>query len=294
MDRLAATDLKLPDGRTLELLVAGSKGMPLVFHNGTPCGAAPFTPLIEAAAARGLRTIIYSRPGYAGSTAKPGRSVADAAADVAHILATLGATKFLTVGWSGGGPHALACAALLPDRCVAAATVGSVAPYNVEGLDWLAGMGPGNIKEYTAAARGEAALTALLEVAAPKSANVQGSEVAAALGGLVSDVDKASLTGEFAEFVAATFRAGVSKGIAGWRDDDLAFVRSWGFNLARVRSPITIWQGDQDRAVPYAHGVWLANHIPGASAHLESGEGHFSLAVGSLNRIVDDLLDIAA
>lgn len=289
---MISTRHKLPDGRTLEVLVAGSSGMPLVFHNGTPCGAVPFPPLIEAAAARGLRTVIYSRPGYAGSTAKPGRSFADAAADVAHILATLGSTKFLTLGWSGGGPHALACAALLPDRCVAAATVGSVAPYDAEGLDWLAGMSPGNIKEYTAAALGEAALTALLEVAAAQSANVQGSEVAVALGGLVSDVDKASLTGEFAEFVAATFRAGVSKGIAGWRDDDLAFVRNWGFNLARVRSPITIWQGDQDRAVPYAHGVWLANHIPGARAHLESGEGHFSLAGGSLNRILDDLLDI--
>jgi len=268
--------------------------MPLVFHYGTPCGAVPYTPLFEAASRRGLQTVVYSRPGYAGSTAKPGRSVADAAADVAHILDALDASKFATVGWSGGGPHALACAALLPDRCVAAATIASVAPYNVEELDWLAGMGPENIEEFSAAARGETALTAYLEAAAVPLANVQGSDVAAALGGLVSDIDKAALTGDFAEFAAATFRAGVSKGIAGWRDDDLAFVRNWGFNLAAVRSPIDVWHGGQDRLVGYAHGVWLAKHIPGARAHLGPSEGHLSLlAVGNLSRIVDDLLEIS-
>jgi pimeloyl-ACP methyl ester carboxylesterase len=110
----------------------------------------------------------------------------------------------------------------------------------------------------------------------------------------VSDVDKAALTDEYAEFTAATLRASVSKGIAGWRDDDLAFVRNWGFNLARVRRPIAVWQGGQDRMVPYAHGVWLANHIPMVRAHLETDEGHLSLAVGSLNRILDDPLNIAA
>jgi len=293
MDGLKRMELELQDGRTLEVLVAGSSGMPLVFHYGTPCAAVPYTPLFEAASTRGLQTVVYSRPGYAGSTAKPGRSVAEAAADVVHILDTLDASMFATVGWSGGGPHALACAALLPDRCVAAATIASVAPYNVEGLDWLAGMGPENIEEYSAAARGEAVLTPYLEAAAVPLANVQGPDVAAALGSLVSDVDKAALTGEFAEFTAAMLRAGVSKGIAGWRDDDLAFVRNWGFNLTAVRPPIAVWHGGNDRMVPYAHGVWLANHIPGARVHLESSEGHLSLAVGSLNRILDDLLEIS-
>jgi pimeloyl-ACP methyl ester carboxylesterase len=287
-------NLELPDGRTLEVLVGGSSGRLLIFHYGTPSGAVPFTPLFEAARARGLRIVVYSRPGYASSTAKPGRSVADVAADVTSILAALGANEFLTVGWSGGGPHALACATLLANRCVAAATIASVAPYNADELDWLAGMGPENIEEFGAAAQGESALTSFLEAAAVTLANVQGRDVAAALGGLASDVDKAALTDDFAEFTAATFRAGVSRGIAGWRDDDLAFVRDWGFNLASVRRPIAVWQGGQDRMVPYAHGVWLADHIPGAHAHLEAEEGHLSLAVGSLNRILDDLLDIAA
>ena len=210
------------------------------------------------------------------------------------ILDAIGADRFVTMGWSGGGPHALACAALLPERCAAAASLAGVAPYPAEGLDWLAGMGNENIEEFSAAIAGEAALTAALEKMAPDLKAIRGADVAAALGGLVSDVDKRALTGEFADKLAASFRRAVSNGIDGWRDDDLAFTRNWGFDLATIACPVAVWQGGEDRMVPFSHGQWLAAHIPTARAHLYPDEGHLSLAVASLDRIVADLAELSS
>ena len=277
------------DGAALEVLSDESDNEPLVFHWGTPCAAVWFDPLVSAASRAGLRLVTYSRPGYAGSTSRPGRSVADAAADVTAILDALGASTFVTMGWSGGGPHALACAALLPDRCAAATSLAGVAPYPADGLDWLAGMGQENIEEFSAAIEGESALSPALQTMAKDLHAIRGADVAAALGGLVSDVDKRALTGEFAGAVAASFRGAVSTGIEGWRDDDLAFTRDWGFDLATIRCPVAVWQGGQDRMVPFSHGQWLATHIPTARVHLFPDEGHLSLAVASLDRIVADL-----
>jgi pimeloyl-ACP methyl ester carboxylesterase len=284
----------LPDGRRLEVVVAGPEhGMPLVFHYGTPSSAVPYPPMVDAAAARGLRSVIYSRPGYGDSTERPGRTVAAAAVDTAAILDHLDAGEFVTVGWSGGGPHALACAALLPGRCLAAASIAGVAPYGAAGLDWTAGMGAENVEEFHQAAAGVQALTAYLETYAAGLATIEGRQVAAALETLISDVDRRQLTGEFADFVAATFRGAVANGIAGWRDDDLAFLTGWGFPLADCRQ-VAIWQGRQDLMVPYAHAEWLAAHLPGVHARLLPEDGHLSLLVGAFDRILEDLLALAA
>jgi pimeloyl-ACP methyl ester carboxylesterase len=224
----------LPDGRDIDVLIAGpGDGLPLVLHSGTPGGLVLHEPTVQAARARGLRLIHAARPGYEGSTPKPGRRVADVAADTAAVLDRLGADAFVTAGWSGGGPHALACAAELPGRCLAAASIAGVAPYGAEGLDWLAGMGPENIEEFGAALGGEAALTGFLEGAAAELKAVTGTDVAASLGGLVPPADKAVLTGAFAESLAAGLRSAVRAGIAGWRDDDLAFVSDWGSHQAQ-------------------------------------------------------------
>jgi pimeloyl-ACP methyl ester carboxylesterase len=283
----------LADGRRLEVMVAGPEdGVPLVYHYGTPSAAVPYPPTIDAAARRGLRTVVYSRPGYGESTAQPGRTVADAAADTAAVLDALGAGRFVTIGKSGGGPHALACAALLPDRCAAAASVAGVAPFPADGLDWLAGMGPENVEEFGAAVEGEEALTRYLRKQAEELATVQGGDVAQAFGDLVSDIDRRALTGEFAEFTAASFRRSVLHGVAGWRDDDLAFVRDWGFRPGDG-TPVAIWQGGQDRMVPYAHGEWLAAHVPGARVHLLPDEGHMSLLIQVFDEVLADLLDQA-
>ena len=283
------------DGRLLDVLTTGPEdGFPLLFHNGTPCGLLGFASMTNEASSRGLRTVMYGRPGYGDSTPCPGRRVVDAAADVAAVLDALGAGPFVTVGWSGGGPHALACAARLPGRCLAAATMAGVAPYHAEGLDWLAGMGPENIEEFGAAVAGEPALAGYLAAAADGLAQISGEEVAAELGGLVEVADKAAITGEFADYLAASFRAALSGGVAGWRDDDIAFVSDWGFSLSEgFAVPVAVWQGDQDRMVPAAHGEWLARRIPGAHAHMLRGEGHVTLAAQLYGSILDDLLDLA-
>jgi pimeloyl-ACP methyl ester carboxylesterase len=285
-------------GRTLDVLACGpADGLPFVLHTGTPSGLVTYDPMTEAAAALGLRTVTYSRPGYGGSTPHPGRLVADAAADVAAILDHIQAGPFVTASWSGGGPHALACAALLPGRCLAAASIAGVAPYGGAGLDWLGDMGPENIQEFTAAAEGDAALASLLGKGSDELRDITAAQLAADLGGLVSEADKAVISGEFAEYLAASFRAAVATGTAGWRDDDLAFVRDWGFPLSGGGNgagvPVTIWQGGQDRMVPYAHGAWLASQLPGARAHLLPGEGHLTLAVTAFSHILADLLDLA-
>jgi pimeloyl-ACP methyl ester carboxylesterase len=280
-------------GRQLDVLTAGpADGLPLIFHNGTPCGLAAFDPMVAAAADRGLRTVMYARPGYGMSTPDPGRRVADAAADVAAVLDKLGAEQFVTAGWSGGGPHALACGSLLPDRCRAVASIAGVAPFGADGLDWLAGMAAENVTEFGAALAGEAELSAFLQAAAAELRDITPDQVADGLGGLVSDVDKSVITGEFASYMARSFSAGVSAGIAGWRDDDLAFASNWGFALGEG-APVTVWQGDQDMMVPFAHGQWLAAHVPGARAHLVPGAGHLSLGVTEFGAILDDLLSIA-
>jgi pimeloyl-ACP methyl ester carboxylesterase len=284
--------LRAASGQPLEVLTAGpDDGLPLVFHPGTPAGPVAFPALVAAATARGLRTVQYARPGYGRSATEPGRRVAGAAADVAAVLDQLGADRFITAGWSGGGPHALACAALLPGRCLAAASLAGVAPATAAGLDWLAGMGPENIAEFGAARQGETALTVFLDEAAPGLGQITSEQVAAGLGGLASDADRAVISGGFADYLAAAFRAALASGIAGWRDDDLAFVAGWGFGLDGMGSvPVAIWQGDQDLMVPYSHGQWLAERLPGARAHLCPGEGHLSLVVQRIGDVLDDLL----
>jgi pimeloyl-ACP methyl ester carboxylesterase len=288
--------VQAPGGRALEVLVTGPEdGLALVFHTGTPGGLVGLGPLAGPALARGLRTVLYSRPGYGDSTSQPGRLVADAAADVEAILGRLGIDEFVTAGWSGGGPHALACAALLPVRCLAAATIAGVAPSDSPGLDWLAGMGEENVAEFTAANAGEDALTAFLEGPAAELHEITGALVADGLGGLVSDADKAALTGEFADYLAAAFRAALTTGIDGWRDDDLAFTQDWGLSLEALghATPVAIWQGDQDRMVPTGHGEWLAANIPLARARMRPGQGHLTLMTNSFGEILDDLLGLA-
>jgi pimeloyl-ACP methyl ester carboxylesterase len=282
--------LQLRDGRELEVYVAGPPdGVPLIFHFGTPSSGDPYPPFIADAAERGLRTVTYSRAGYAGSSRRPGRTVADVALDVRAMLDALGADRCYVAGWSGGGPHALATAALLPDRVIAAVSIAGVAPYPAEGIDWMAGMGAENVAEFGAALEGAAQLRAFLEGAGSWVATITPEAVAAGFGDLVSDVDKGALSGDFAAWLAAGFRSSVSSGIWGWFDDDMAFVKPWGFELSAIRRPVAIWQGAQDRMVPFAHGGWLAGHVPSARAHLLEEHGHLSLAVASYGQILDDL-----
>jgi pimeloyl-ACP methyl ester carboxylesterase len=283
--------VQAPDGRQLEVVSAGPEsGRCFLFHSGTPSAAGAYAPLVTELAKRDLRFLTFSRPGYAGSSAMTGRAVGDVATDVQAILDALSIGRFFCAGQSGGGPHALACAALLADRVIATATLAGVAPRSAEGLDWLGGMGAENVEEFGAAAQGRAALETYLRREAASVKDVQPTDVAASLGSLVSDVDRAVLTGAYAEFLAGSLRSAVSTGISGWRDDDIAFVTPWGFDLPAIETPVAIWQGGADLMVPMAHGAWLAAHIPGAEQHLLPAEGHLSLAINKIGDVLDGLL----
>jgi pimeloyl-ACP methyl ester carboxylesterase len=280
-----------PRGRRLDVEIAGpDDGRTVIFHNGTPSAGSLFAPLVDAGASRGLRHVSYSRPGYAGSDRHEGRTVADCATDVTAIADELEIEEFFTVGVSGGGPHALACTALLPDRVIAAATIGGVAPRNAEGLDWFAGMGEENLEEFAAAEAGAKQLLAHLEHEAAGIAGADPSAIAATLDGLLSPVDRSALSGAFAEHFAENMRTGLAHGVWGWFDDDIAHLSDWDFDLGAITRTVTIWQGRQDQFVPFAHGEWLARHVPGARAQLRDEHGHLSISVGAYGPVLDDLL----
>jgi pimeloyl-ACP methyl ester carboxylesterase len=277
--------------RKLEVELSGpDSGEAVMFHHGTPAAGNVPEARVQAGAARGLRHIAYSRPGYAGSDRSERRTVAECATDVAAIADALGVERFFTIGHSGGGPHALACAALLGDRVIAAATIASIAPRDADGLAWLEGMGEENIQEFAALDAGDAELLAFLQRARKEFAGATGEQLRAAFGDLLSDVDRDALTGDFVDFLAKNTSSALAPGVWGWFDDDLACLGEWGFDLGSVSRPVTIWQGAQDRFVPFAHGEWLARRVSGARAELRANGGHLSLATANYGDVLDGLL----
>jgi pimeloyl-ACP methyl ester carboxylesterase len=285
----------LSDGRTLEYADTGpASGGTLVFHHGTPGSGSQTRYLRSACAERGLRLVTPTRAGYAQSTRREGRSVADVAPDTAALLDHLGIDRALVGGASGGGPHSLACAALLPDRFAASLVVAGVAPYDSPGLDFLAGMGDDNITEFSAALAGEGPLREFLEGEIPGLKEATAAGLIRALQSLLPAVDVAALTGDVGEDLAGGMVHAVSTGIDGWFDDDYAFLKPWGFDLASIAVPVSLWQGDQDLMVPFAHGAWLAGALPTARVHLEAGQGHLSISVASIGRMLDELVALAA
>ncbi|NMO51458.1 alpha/beta hydrolase [Actinoplanes sp. TBRC 11911] len=265
---------QLPDGRVLEYLTAGAAdGLPLVLHHRTPLTAVNHPAFAEAAIKHGFRLIMPIRPGYGASTATPGRTVASFADDVAYLLDG----PFVTIGHSGGGPYALALAAALPDLCHGVATIAGVAPFDAEGLDWFGGFVGAGLAEYRAAAQGEATLTPMLQTAAEFMRTADPAALTASLAARLSEPDRLALAGDFADWIAAGTHQTVTAQVAGWRDDDLAFVQGWGFELKAVHAPATIWHGEQDQLLAPSHGRWLADHVPSAHAEFLPGEGHISI-----------------
>lgn len=284
------TSISLPDGRALDIQVNGADSGPvLVFHHGTPGSLLPRKVMVEQATERGLRLVTYSRAGYGDSDRRAGRTVADIATDVTAILDHLGVEKAMTAGWSGGGPHALATGALLPNRITGVLSIAGVAPYGAEGLDFLGGMGEGNIEEFGAALKGETELRPLLDGMRDELKTATPEAILGELSTLLPDIDRKQITDESGEEMAANFREALKNTVDGWLDDDLAFTVPWGFDLATIEVPAFVWQGSADLMVPFAHGQWLAANVPGATAHLLDGEGHLSVGVGAMPQMLDEL-----
>jgi pimeloyl-ACP methyl ester carboxylesterase len=275
-------ELTMRDGRCLDVVAAGDEGPAIVFHHGTPGAAMNYQPWIRAASAAGLRWVATTRPGYGSSHRRPGRSVADDVDDVTDVLDHFGIERFVAIGWSGGGPHALACGALLAGRCAGVVSLAGVAPFRLadaEDFDWLEGMTPGNVEEYEPAQKGEAVLRPLLESWHDEVKAMTGEDIKQLAGVVERPAELAAQNDAFADTIAASFREGLRVGIEGWLDDDLAFVGDWGFTLADVAVPAAVWQGDGDRMVPYRHGTVMIERLPQARGHLVSGDGHLAIAL---------------
>jgi pimeloyl-ACP methyl ester carboxylesterase len=272
------TSIETADGRTLTVREAGdATGVPVLMHSGTPGSSLLYGPHIRDAEERGIRLFSYDRPGYGRSTRKPGRTIADCAADVAAVCDALDVERFCVWGISGGGPHALGTAALLPDRVAAAAALASVAPVDADGLDFLDGMGEQNVISFNAAQAGEDGHRARHEVEAAEMRAATPELIVEAWRTLLGPADRSVLTGELAEYVVESFRTGTEIDTNGWFDDEEAFVHPWGFDVASTRVPVLILQGEDDRFVPYGHGVWLAEHVTGCDARLTAEDGHLTL-----------------
>lgn len=279
------------EGRTLVVHEGGDPaGFAVVVHHGTPSSGLLYARHVELAREQGIRLIGYDRPGYGGSGREPGRSVCDCATDVDSIADTLGLDRFATWGISGGGPHALACAALCDRRLVAAASLAAVAPYDADGLDWLEGMGDENHVEFGKTVEGEEALRPYLVAQADELLAAGADELVAVMATLLGPADRAVLTGEFADYMLEASGHGLSAGIDGWLDDDLAFATPWGFELSSIDRPVLLLQGEDDRFVPASHGRWLADRIPGVDARIDASDGHLTLIERRLREVNEWLL----
>ena len=267
------------DGRKIRISEAGQPdGVPVLVLRGTPQSRLLFHIWVQDAQSRGIRLIGYERPGYGGSTPQPGRTVSSAANDVAAIAKELGLNRLLLWGISGGGPHALACAALLPALVAAAAVLASPAPYPAEGLDYFAGMGESNVAEFRAALKSREACEQFVETEASELLRADPENVVQAFDSLLSPVDAAVLTTDFANFVVRSVREGIGDRRNGWVDDEMSFITPWGFELSQIRIPVLLMHGEQDRMVPFSHGKWLASKITNIDAQLLPDDGHLTLS----------------
>jgi pimeloyl-ACP methyl ester carboxylesterase len=224
----------------------------------------------------GIQLISYDRPGYGGSERDRERKVVDAADDIQAIADELGIDRFSVVGRSGGGPHALACAARLGHRVDRVAALVSVAPFDATDLDWYGGMTDSNVEEYSRADIDQTAVDTELSRLAERIREDPEElvrklrpELSRFDGRIVNDV-------AIRRMLAATYREALKAGAGGWIDDVLAFRRPWGFELAEIQTPTLLWHGEDDRFSPVGHTRWLAERIPTAQLALEPAGGHFS------------------
>ena len=259
-------DVELADGRFLHAYDTGSgndAGLTVIWHHGTPNVGVPPAPLFAASERLRIRWVSYDRPGYGGSTRHTGRDVASAAHDVASVADALRVDRFAVMGHSGGGPHALACAASLPERVVGAISVSGPAPHGADGLDWFGGMAPSVAASLRAALAGREAKERH-EASAPDDPD------------MFIGADHAALQAEWSWFLPVV-SAALAGGRGGLIDDDLAAVAPWGFEPRQIAAPTLLLHGRRDRVIPSSHGEWLAQRIAGSELHVTPDDGHISV-----------------
>jgi pimeloyl-ACP methyl ester carboxylesterase len=282
--------IDLPDGRVLEVASQGNATGPTVLlHHGTPGSTrslGSFAPLI---AQGDFFVVTLSRPGYGRSSRLEGRDVAAVVEDARHALDFFERSEYVALGWSGGGPHALACAALDTPRCTGAVTLAGVVPIDVD-FDWTEGMAQENIDEFALAKEGGPAYEEGMAAAGAFMAEINKENAIDLFGGLLSDPDRKVLADDKAleAFVDAT-RHAFAESWRGFFDDDVTFYKNWGFDPTSIAVPVEIFYGDQDLMVPPTHGAWLASHLPTARTYHDENEGHLSIWANHFDEVAKAL-----
>jgi pimeloyl-ACP methyl ester carboxylesterase len=272
--------LDLPDGRTLAYAIWGDPaGFPILSLHGTPGCRFSRWANEELYAELGACWVTHDRAGYGQSDRNHGRRVVDEVADVAALADELGFERFGVTGGSGGGPHVLACAALLPARVIRAICAVGIAPFGSSGLEkdaWLAGMDPENVKEFEWSLAGEDVLTPELEAEQKQIEERVSVDPSSVLDGFeLSDADRAALAlPEAMQTIREAALEQAANGVGGWVDDDLAFLEPWGFDVGTIAVQVLIKYGLTDVLVPPAHGDWLAANVPGCIVRTDDVGGH--------------------
>jgi pimeloyl-ACP methyl ester carboxylesterase len=294
------------------------EGYPVFLLHGTPGSRLGPRPRTRDLHLLGIRLIAHDRPGYGGSDRLKDRRVDHAAADVAAIADHLGIKRFSVVGRSGGGPHALACAALLPDRVENAAVLVSLAPPDAEGLSWFDGMTASNIHAFELARDDHELLREEL-IHRRSAVNADPQRMIASLDPELSAGDRrivreievrrmlvdnfgAAFDPNDRKYRPKEERAGAAAanqdrnapdyGSHGWFDDVVSFAQPWGFPVSDVNVPVLLWHGELDRFSPLGHFTWLSEHIERVTPVMAMGTAHFG-AVPILPRILRWLADPA-
>jgi pimeloyl-ACP methyl ester carboxylesterase len=280
------TFVRSADGRQLAVRVSGDPaGYPVVYLHGTPGSRVGPFPRGQVLYRIGVRLISFDRPGYGESDRLLSRRVADVVPDVKAIADGLGVERFAVLGRSGGGPHALACAALLPQRVTRAGVLVSIAPWAAEGLDWFKGMADSNIREFTTAASEPESLIADLARTAARIKADPMSHVSTLGPELPEDDRRVVADAGIRALLARNFAEALRDSAAGWIDDALAFCAPWGFDLSDIKVPVLLWHGENDVFSPAGHARWLANRIQTAELRVRPNTAHF----GALE-VVPDVL----
>jgi pimeloyl-ACP methyl ester carboxylesterase len=269
------------DGRVLAFAVWGDPdGFPVLALHGTPGCRLERWPNEDLYRTLGVCLVTHDRAGYGRSTRRRGRRIADEVDDVVLLADHLGFERFGVTGGSGGGPHALACASLLPERVVRATCSVGVAPLGQPGLEqdaWLAGMDPENVKEFGWAMAGEDVLVPELDAEHARIAARVAIDPTTVLEGFeLSESDQAQLARpELMQVIRESTAEQALNGVGGWADDDLAVLQPWGFEVDRIAVPVLVRYGSSDVLVPPAHGEWLAANVPGGVVKVDEVAGHF-------------------
>jgi pimeloyl-ACP methyl ester carboxylesterase len=278
-------------GRHLSTQIYGDPdGRPVFLLHGTPGSRLGPHPRSAVLHRLGVQLISFDRPGYGESDRIEGRNVADAAADVLAIADAYGLERFAVVGRSGGGPHALACAALLPHRMTKAAVLVGIAPHGADGLDWFDGMAQSNVAEHEAAVSGYEGIVAHTKELA-SATRADPASLIVRLQAELPESDRRVVADQgIRSKLVETYAEALRTSDYGWVDDALAFCTPWGFDPTTVTVPVLLWHGDGDVFSPASHARWLASRIPNATVVVQAGAAHF----GALDVLPDILRWVSA